>query len=477
MTGLWRRVRLPERSARRGRSRTGFGGLKRWCLVVLCSGCLSPVTTLAGQLGYAAGTYLSYESNIDRIETNPRPELIASVFGGLSYQENTAEVTARATAYLEHRHFTKHTFSDDNRGYLQATGTWTIMPRRLLWIVDDTFQDVGINLLTPATPANRTNSNSFNTGPDLTYPLSSSNAAVVGARYGRLDIQNSLADNQRYLGYVRGVHTMPSLSKISLNLEESRIYFEPGNTFSRASRQDVFARFETLSSGEGLYAGDGAKLDLGKSHVVQYTADPSTPPNDLDGHLVRLALSKAISSQFTLRMSYSDQISDTYSDLIAGIAGSSGSLAPTDGSVFLVTTSGLATADVYHSKRVDVGFASHGGSIEYTLLPYARSVDFQTLDQDYNEIGTLFFWRWISGPRRFDVFANFSKRKYDILERTDADRNYGASVEFKLNRTLTLSFVAGQQQRDSTAAGNSYVDRRALVLLGYSANYDLRLLR
>jgi hypothetical protein len=443
---------------------------------MLCSACLNPVGALA-ELGYAAGTYLSYESNIDRVETNPRNELIESIFGGLSYKENTAELTARATAYVERRHFTKHTFSDDTRGYLQGTGTWTLLPKRLLWIVDDTYQDVVLDLTAPNIPTNRAQSNSFNTGPDFTYPLSSTNAAVVGARYGRFDIKNSLADNKRYLGYVRGVHTTPSQSRISLNLEASRVIFEPGVQFSRAGREDLFGRYETRSAGEGLYAGDGAKLDLGKSRVVQYSADPSIPNNDLDGHIVRLQLSKAISSQFSLRMSYADQISDTYSDLIGGIVGSSGSLAPTEGSVFLVQTSGLATADIYHSKRADLGFVSHGGTIEYTLLPYARSVDFQTLDQDYNEIGGLFFWRWVSGPRRIEVFASFSTRDYILLDRTDADRNYGASMEFKLNRTLTVAFIAGQSKRESTAAGNSYVDNRAMVLLGYAANYDTRLLR
>jgi hypothetical protein len=272
---------------------------------------------------------------------------------------------------------------------------------------------------------------------------------------------------------------MPSRSKLSVNYEKSRVYFEPGVQFSQAVRDDAFAHYETAAAGEGLYAGDGARIDLGVSRVTQYAADSSNPSNTLDGHIVRVLLGKAVTTQFAVRASYSDQISDTYSDLIAGIVGSSGSLAPTEGSVFIVQGVGLATADVYHSKRADLGFTSHGGDIEYTLQPYARKVDFQTLDQnDYREIGGIFFWRWTySGATKFDVFATVSTRNYDNLDRKDADRNYGASVEFKINRDLTLSTVAGQAQRQSTAAGQSYVDRRVLVLLGYSSNYELRFMR
>jgi hypothetical protein len=470
---------LPPAAKPRHSNPPAFGISRLWWAGLLCSAWLNSAATYAGELGYATGSYLSYESNIDRVETNTRPELIASVFGGLSYKENTADVTGRVYAYVERRHFTQHTFSDDTRGYVQGSGAWTLLPKRLVWIADDTFQDVQVSVTAPNSPGNLTESNSFNTGPDLTIPLSPANAFVTGGRYGRFDIKDSNADNHRYLLYARALHTMPSLSKLSLNYEKSRVYFEPGTAFSQAVRDDVFVHYETAAAGEGLYAGDGARIDLGKSRVTQYPFDSTASSNTLDGHIVRVLLSKGVTKQFAVRASYSDQISDTYSDLIAGIAGSSGSLAPTEGSVFIVQGTGFATADIYHSKRADVGFTSHGGDIEYTLQPYARTVDFQTLDQDdYREVGGLFFWRWLySGATRFDVFATASTRNYGNIDRTDRDRNYGASTEFKVNRNLTLSLLAGQAQRQSTAPGQSYVDRRAILFFGYSANYELRFMR
>jgi hypothetical protein len=474
-TGLLRRVIPPASNTPRGSSCTGLGGSKSWCaLSLLCAACLHAAAALGGDLGYGAGTYLSYESNINRVETNPSPDLIEAVFGGLSYREDTGDAVARLYSYVERRHYARHTNPDDTRGYLQGTGSWTIMPKRLVWIVDDTFQELQLNVTVPNSPSNLTKSNSLNTGPELIFPLGPVNSLITGARYGRFDIENSNADQQRYLGYVRAVHTTPSRSKLSLNYEATRIFFKPGNSYSVALRQDWFAHFET---GESAYAGDGAKIDIGKSRVVQYIDESSTATSGgtLDGHIARVMLSKALSREFTIRASYSDQISDTYSDLIAGIAGSSGTLAPTESPVFLIQGTGTATSDFYHSKRGDLSFSSRGGDIEYTLTPYKRLVDFQTLDQDYNEVGGTFFLRWtLSGATRFDVYGNYSSRNYDTLDRKDTDRNYGASMEFRVNRNLTLSMVAGQTQRQSTAPGNSYVDQRITLFVGYGANYELR---
>jgi hypothetical protein len=472
--GLRQKVLPPAANAARRSNRASLAPSKSWRpALLLCFTYLHAAAALAGDLGYGAGGYLSYESNIDRVETNPRRELIASLFGGVSYQETAGDVTGRLYAYVERRHFTQHTFSDDTRGFLEGTGRWTIMPKRLIWLVDETFQDVVLNVTAPATPGNVTKTNSFNTGPELIVPLGPVNALVTGARYGRFDIENSNTDNHRYRGYARVVHTTPARSKFSLNYEASRIFFEPGTPFPEALREDRFVSYETASAAQGLYAGDSARIDIGTSRVVQYASDSS---NTLDGHLVRLRLSKAVGRQYTVHAAYSDQISDTYSDLIAGIAGSSGSLVPTDGGVFIVQGGGAATADLYHSKRGELGFTAHGGEIEYTLQPYTRTVDFQTQNQDdYSEIGGVFFWRWaLSGATRFAAYANYSARNYDNLERKDTDRNYGMSVDFKLNRTLRLAVVVGQNQRQSTAPGISYVDQRAMLLLGYSANYELR---
>jgi putative beta-barrel porin BBP2 len=412
---------------------------------------------------------VTHETNIDHIEGG-RPETTEEIMAGLLLVERTADLDARVLAQIDRRHFTNHTFPNDTTGYLDGIAIWTILPRRLNWIIEDVFRQVQFSLQSPDTPSNRTASNSLNTGPDFTFAFSTANAALFGGRYGRLDIKDSNQDNERVLGYVRGVHALSPQTKVSLNYEAARIRFVPGaQTFDKIVREDLFGRFETLS------AGDGAIVDLGKTHVIRYGGDP------LDGHIVRLALTKAISRQLTVRATYSDQISDTYSDLIRGATGTSattgsGSPSSQEPGVALIAGDAFANGDLYHSKLGTFGLVNQGAGFEYTLQAFGRTVDFDTLDQDYDEIGGRLLLNWIySGALRFNAYADYLKRTFFTIDRTDMDRNVGVTADYMINRNLILTISGGRLERESTAPGNSFIDQRFMLLLGYtSGRFDLR---
>ncbi|MGC2518191.1 MAG: outer membrane beta-barrel protein [Burkholderiales bacterium] len=371
---------------------------------------------------------------------------------GVLYQENTIDATAHVLAQIERRRFLRHTNSDDTGGFLDGAGIWTISPRRFTWTVEDTFREVLLDVTAPDTPSNRAKSNSLSTGPNFTFPLSSTNSAVIGGRYGRFDIENSTSANQRYTTYVRGVHALAAQSTLSLNYEAARVYFEPEAQFPKIFREDWFARYETHS---GL---NGAAVDLGTTRVTRYT------DTGLTGRLARLTLSEALSSRSTLRLGLSDQISDTYSDQIAGVVSLT---APMETGV--ATTNGAASGDLYHSERGYLAYANIGGRFEYTLQGYTRRVDFETLDQDYHEGGALFTWTWVySGATRFNATMDYARRSFESLNREDEDRNFFAGVDYRLNRNVTITMQGGRTERQSTAPSSSFVDNRVLLLLGYS---------
>jgi len=412
--------------------------------------CTTPIH--AGQTDYGVGLSLTHNSNIARVETNPQSEWTQALMAGLLYQENTIDVTAHVLAQIERRHFYRHANGDDWGGFLDGAAVWTILPRQLTWIVEDTFREVFLDVTAPDTPTNRAKSNALNTGPHFTFPLSSTNSAVIGGRYGRYDIENSNSDNRRYMAYVRGLHALAAQSTLSLNYETTRVYSAPEAQFPKVLREDSFAHYETHS---GL---NGTTVDLGATRVARYT------DTDLTGRLARLTLSKALSTQSALRLALSDQISDTYSDQIAGSAVST---APREGGV--ATPTATASGDLYHSKRGDLGYVNIGGRFEYTLLGYARRVDFETLDQDYHEGGARFTWTWVySGAMRFNATMDYGRRTYDSFDREDRDRNVTAGVAYRLNRNVTMTMEGGRVERQSTAPSSSFVDNRVMLLLGYS---------
>jgi len=423
----------------------------------------------AGQSDFGVGLSLAHNTNIGRVETNPQSELTQSLMAGLFYRENTANVTARVLAQVERRHFVHQTFIDDTTGYLDGTAVWTMLPRRFAWTVEDVFRAVQVSITAPDTPANRTKANSLSTGPDFTFPFSSTNSAVIGGRYGRLDIENSNTDNRRYTGFARGVHAISAQTKLSLNYEGVRVYFVPGaQVYSPILREDLFGRFENNS------VTNSTSIDVGKSRVTRY-GGPA-----LDGRLERLTLSEAFTPQSTLRLALSDQVSDTYTDLISGVTSPT---APTDAGAVVVQGADFVNGDLYHSKRGDLAYVNNDGRFGYTLQAYGRRVDFETLDQDYREKGGRFVWSWFSGPMRLNVSADYARRSFNpadqtspLFGRTDTDRNYSAAASYKLNGNLTVALEGGRVQRQSTAPSVSFADDRVMLLLGYStgALYESR---
>ena len=426
---------------------------------------------LAAQVDYGVGLSATYESNSFRTTTDPRRELYESFMVAASIRESNSDLSLRALAQIEHRHFTQHTFSDDTTTFLDGAALWTIAPQRLTWALDDTFREVQVNVTAPDTPGNRTKSNTLSTGPDLTFALDSADSVIVGGRYGRFDVENSNTDNKRYGGYLRGVHLLSLQSKVSLNAEVNRVFFEPEATpFPNVLQNNFYGRYESL------YAGSGATLDLGKTHVAQLDGGQT-----LDGPIARLTLFKAFSLESTVRLSYSDQISDTYSDLLRGIT-----LAGVPNDPAAVVVQGLATAALYHSQLGSAAYLNQGGRFQYTLVATGRKVDFATLDEDYEERTGRMYLAWVqSGAMRFSASFDYSRRTYQTLLvdpatpgsalRQDIDKNYIATVEYRVNQSLTATLVANLIRRDSNVPAVSYIDRRAMLLLGYTFGHQFEM--
>jgi hypothetical protein len=250
-------------------------------------------------------------------------------------------------------------------------------------------------------------------------------------------------------------------TKLSLNYEAVRAHFEPdAQKFPKILREDWFGRYENRSTI------NSTTVDLGTSKVTQYGG-----PSLGGSRLARLGLSEAFSSQSTLRLALSDQISDTYTDLIEGVTKST---ATKEG--VAATGVNLATGEVYRSRRGDLAYVNDDGRFGYTLQVYGRSVDFVTLDLDYHEKGGSLIWTWIySAAMRFQASANYAKRTFESIKREDIDQNFVAGATYRLNSNISVALEGGRTERQSTVPG-TFVDNRVMLLLGYSSGplYEVR---
>ncbi len=452
-------------SATRGDSRAGVAcrashhWLRACCFAALSCTCPGWAPALAVEYDLGAGFMLAHDSNITRT-TDPRAEWTETRVAGIGYAERTADLTARLLAQVEKRDFVRNTYQNDTAYFLNGVAVWAIAPQQLSWTVEDFATESLLNLTAPDTPANRTRANSLSTGPEFTFRVNPTNVPVIGARYGRYDVQGP-GDNRRYMGYARWLHQLSEPEKLSLNYEATRVDFTPPALYPNFLRHDQFLRYERLSPPDSLI------VEGGTTRVQRYGGE------ETHGRLARVAVLHALSSESAVRLVLADQISDSATDLIRGVTSvtSPTTIAtPSEAAAAApVTGSNVTTGDVYRSQRGEVTYIAQSGRTGYTLQGYARRVDYATLDQDYREAGGGLALTWNQTDAvRIYASANYLKRIFPSLDERDTDRTGILGTNYRLTRSLAASVEVRLMERESNVPLASFLDRRVMLLLGYS---------
>jgi hypothetical protein len=168
-----------------------------------------------------------------------------------------------------------------------------------------------------------------------------------------------------------------------------------------------------------------------------------------------------------------DQISDSATDLIRGVTSVTSpttTATPTETAAAApITGSNVTTGDVYRSQRGEVTYIAQSGRTGYTLQGYARRVDYATLNQDYREAGgNLTLTSIQTDAVRIYASADYLKRTFSSLGERDTYRTGILGTTYRLTRSLAASVEVRLMERDSNVPLQSFVDRRVMLLLGYS---------
>lgn len=408
---------------------------------------------MAGEFAYGAGYSLTYDSNITRVPNNAIAEWTQSLIGGFAYQERTIDVDARLLAQAERRDYLRNTYSDEKVYYVDGAAVWTISPRQFTWTVEDVAHQVRTDITTPDTPSNRTNANSLSTGPEFIFRLDPADTAVIGSRYGRFDIDGP-GDNERYSGYARWLHSVSAQTTLSANYAATRVNYQDPSAFNNFLLEAWFLRYETRPSPNGM------TIDFGTSRVTREGAEA------LNGRLARLTLLRQLTSESSLQVSFAEEYSDTGSDLLGTVT------IPTQptGGVPSTPATIVAQGDAYYSKRGDLAYVNQGGHFGIDLRGYARSIDYQTLNQDFDEHGGRFECSYLfSGETRLRAYTEYVRRTFLDFYQRDTLRNSAVGVTYRLTRNVNITAEAGLFEESSTLPSNNFVDRRVMLLLAYSS--------
>jgi len=432
-----------------------------WCAVVLLGMGVGGAPAVAADFDAGAGYILTHDSNITRTP-DPRAGQTQTVIGGLAYVDRTIELQTQLLAQAERLEYLKEipNFNPSNAYYVNGAALWTIAPQQFFWIAQDVAREVLVDPLQNNVPSNRDQTNSLSTGPDFTIHLTTTDTAALGGRYGRFDIRGP-GDNQRYSGYARWLRQLAPPRTLSLNYEAAHISFPDAGSvlvpYSKVFRQDWFGTFDARFASTNTVT-----IDAGSTYVTRSGGE------DVRGGLTRIMLARRITPQSTLRLSLANQISDTYLDQLREVTSPT---VPTEGPpTASASATDLIAGDVYKSRRRELSYVNSAAGMRYGVRAYIRDIDFSQLDLDQEERGWQIDWSWLYSNETL-LYANTGYFKRNILSATpqeDREKSLTVGVTVKVSRNISLTAEGGRIERESSTSNRSFVDTRAMLLLGYS---------
>ena len=417
------------------------------------SGSIAAVCALL--LGAEARADLTYEveagvghsDNITRVSEDEVAESLATIGTHVNWSKMTRRLDADVFVDLDYVEYLDNTYDGEIVGTADIDTTFSIVPDRFTWQVQDSFGQAQSDPFSPVTPENSENVNYFTTGPDLLLGFGSQNSMRLFGRYSPTHYEVTDLDGESVATGLSFIRALSGASQVALNASNTE------NTFDNPANLGYEQRAASVS-----YDFTGGRTTL--STQVGYSWIELDDGTKNGGELFNLTLSRKISNSSSLELSAGSQFSDA-GDALRGISSGGGVGGPSQV---------LATSDPFENRDISLTWdfrrnrtgLSLGASYEEAL--YEVRTQFDRTRIMYNAR----FTRELQPTLSFELIALYSEDEYTATNVQFDDMQASASLTWRMSRHLGLRFRLEQFNRHSTFEGGTYDERRAFLTFTYT---------
>ena len=389
------------------------------------------------------------DSDVQHTQNGSSDTIVAAGASGAFFKpEGRLRANLRGAAQYED--YLDNTFRGGVLGSFTGSAQYAFIPEHFIWSVEDFYGQVATNTFQAATSANRTNTNTFSTGPELMLAFDSVTGARLNARYGVTHYDTGNFDDTRYSGGLGLYRHLSSVTKLSLNVSSERTKFgsQSGASYDR---QDLFGQLETHRARYGV------SLDAGVSRLRTDAGNQSAP-------LLRLHIYRRLTASWNLNLSANSEYlssSDLLGEALAtarvvnGVVVYGGATPGAGLNSALAAASGASLSRQpvrYQSLRAGLDFARPrtnfgvSASIGRQRYPLAgQSLDLDRKEWSFGASAS----RRLRPSLRVDASAYYTRRKFDQLDESDSDRLGSLALAWTLSRQLSTSLGFRYEERRS----------------------------
>jgi hypothetical protein len=303
--------------------------------------------------------------NVELTPTGQQAQTMAEVGVAVDASRQGPVLNGTLKGELDYLYFIEHAYPGQFVGRVDGDGSWTIVPDRVKWVVQDSFGNAQVDALTAPNRDNIESVNVFSTGPDVLLEPTETMFLRLAGRYQASTWQTSPFNSQRAVGMASIGHDLSIVSSASLNADFASIRFQdPTVVNPNYDRRKFYLRYDTRGVRTSV------AIDLGVAQV-----------NDTGPYrsklLAQLLLTRDLTPFQSLFLSAGQQYTDT-ADAFSGLTGGAAGytiLAPAAGSGGNYLDQSASAGWEYKRGRTTLGLTGRWDRNTYTIQATPQQIE------------------------------------------------------------------------------------------------------
>lgn len=418
---------------------------RSWLPSVFMALIVLPPHAFALHIEPGLGGGVEYTDNAALTEDNESDDLIATTFVAARLVQDTGPLQFDVASSYTYHNYTQNTFDEQNYFNLNADLQWEIARDRLLWRMQDFFEQRPIDSIEADTPDNTQNSNLFTTGPVLTLRPGERHTLMISPTFRDVRFQDSDTDNRQYDLSANWSYRMSPRLAVGLDGSIRQVNFDDD------SNPDFRAN-SLLAVLAGGFATSTYTLRLG---VNDFRRDRFEDESGLAGNA---DWTIDLTARSTARLFIGSELTD---------AGTSALRSAVDPGVGDADNEQI-TGDVFRNGVLRAGYDLNGSIFTVSTWAEVRDLDYKASPQDreIQEVGLALDYRMT--PRLVPgLYGGYNRTELTDVDRTDKERVFGGRLAFNLSRSLRTQLTLQYREKNSTRRADEFEEFSAFLSLNY----------
>ena len=410
--------------------------------------CNKAQATVVFEPGVGAGA--EYTDNAGLTRDDPVDDTIIMGYAGARLSEDEGALIYDLDGAFNHQHYTQGTFSDQNYFNFSGRADWEMLKERFKWFLSDDFTQLPVLSLGSNTPDNIQDSNAFNLGADILFPVSARQTITIAPLFSQYYYEVLTTDNKQYALSAIWNYQMFRLTSIGLGLTARKINYTEKDALGQPIEDTLFTSLAfTFDSRRVRSEFTGS---LGATNVDRDGGEQAT---GFSGFLNWLA---DLSSRSTLEASVSTELTDTSSVVASGV-----------GNEVQIST------DVVRNSLARLAYVREGVSLRTSISAKYNDLDYSDSPQDSVIRGfDMEFTHPVTQLLSSGAYVKYTRETRLDSGRLDRRTTVGGDLRYSFSRKLHGLLDLKYRKKESTFYPDNFDEFSVFVSLVYGFGYVQR---